>query len=142
MKLLIFYLFLFLSTSLHSQTINKEKSFELIEEYLITDKCKDIIGTIDRNECVRNELNNFFNKNFDFDLLEDLPKGNYKSSIKFHINKDQEIIEVIVDSKQEILKEELTRIIKLLPDNFKLKNDEEEITEGDFRFPIFIKIDQ
>jgi len=76
-----------------------------------TENCKNIINKIDIKKCVSREVSMYINKNFDTDLLADLPLGRHEVKMTFYVSKNGEIVNISAKGDSFKLNEEGIRVI-------------------------------
>ena len=112
---------------------------KLIQTYLITDKCIDKTGW-DKRCCVNSEMNKLINKEFNWDLTEDLKPGNHSIIMMFKIDINGILSNIKIRSKNKALITEFERVLKIIPNNFRLINQDGKTVSGSFSIPLTISV--
>jgi hypothetical protein len=95
-----------------------EDELTITSTHWITENCSDIENSYENNECVRNEINRFINRNFDFP--KNIRKGKYTIPVNIAVDKKGKIIKIKARSENKMLNSELERVLKLFPTELKL----------------------
>jgi hypothetical protein len=116
-----------------------EEGLSITSTHWITKNCSDIENTYENNECVRNEINKFINRKFDFP--DNMKKGKYIIPVNIAVDKKGKIKKIKARGENTLLNSELERVIKLFPTELKLidQNGVAHEHSGSIRF--YINID-
>lgn len=116
-----------------------EEELTITSTHWITENCSDIENSYENNQCVRNEINRFINRKFDFP--ENIRKGKYTVPVNIAVDKKGEILRIKARGESAMLNSELERVLKMFPSELKLidKNGIAYEHSGVFRF--FINIE-
>lgn len=118
---------------------NSEENLTIISTHWITENCSDLENVYENNECVRDEINKFINRKFNFP--ENIRKGNYTIPVNIAVDRKGIIKKVNARGENIKLNSELERVISLFPNRLKLTDQKGVAYEhsGIFRFYINVE---
>ncbi|MAB48935.1 MAG: hypothetical protein CMC05_09920 [Flavobacteriaceae bacterium] len=136
------YILIFLAFELgFGQQTDKdsEENLTVTSTNWITENCSDLENVYENNECVRNEINKFINRKFNFP--EDIKKGNYTIPVNIAVDQKGIIKKINARGENAKLNSELERVISLFPNKLKLIDQNGVVYEhsGIFRFYINVE---
>ena len=116
-----------------------EEELTITSTHWITKNCSDIENSYENNECVRNEINRFINRKFDFP--ENIRKGKYTIPVNIAVDKKGKILKIKARGENTMLNSELERVLKMFPVELKLIDQNGIAYEhsGNIRFYINIE---
>ena len=94
---------------------NIEVPFSVIEEVPTTKKCKDLLSSAERKECMTSFVNKHVNTNFNLNVTEGMAPGKKRIFVQFKIDTIGYVKDVKARGPSKILEEEAIRVVNTLP---------------------------
>ena len=143
-KLKFLLLTLFLSSKIFVQSkkdsITDKSNF--IEYSVITNSCKNISNWNNKKSCSKRELAKEIQKVLNQDVLNKIPENRYRIRCTFNFDSNGELISASVNTDNDILNAEVIRAFKNLELNMSLMDENGTSRKGEFRIPIFIRVEK
>jgi len=140
--LLIFIFITFYQTNGQVEKDSISSEFKFISYYLISDSCNKISNWYEKKKCSRNQIENQFREEFyKSDLIDKLPKNEYRIWLKFIIDEKRILSDIDIQTENSELKAELKKILIKSITKYHLIDENGIIIKRRFSFPIEIKIE-
>ncbi|AXT18991.1 hypothetical protein D7030_14840 [Flavobacteriaceae bacterium AU392] len=137
----LFVLFIFSTISFAQENNQKINPIETYPIYLGCEKKKDIYK---QRKCFQTKISKHISSNLKKEFLSSLglPAKEYSYNVKFKINKQGKVINIEVDIPHEMIKNEIIRIFKLIPEMVKPGYINNEAVEVPMFIPVKFKISE
>jgi len=114
----------------------EKKELNLVSTHWITKKCSDLKNKYENDLCVRQELNQYLNKNINWSLTDNLKKGSYKIRASLMVEKNGKISKVKAKSQYKELNNEIEKILINFQDKINLVDQNGKSYKNNLILPI------
>lgn len=136
----IIILLVFGLSSGQNKTENDDKLLAVKTIHWITENCSDLTNEYDNSLCVRNEINTFVNRNFNWSVQDNLSNGDYIVRIYMTIEKDGKISNIITKSDYAELNNELEKTLILFQNRINCVDQNGKYYKNTLIFPLTISM--
>ncbi|MDO1514547.1 hypothetical protein Q2T41_17980 [Maribacter confluentis] len=141
-KFLVFTLFLSSQIFGQSQKDSIADKSNFIEYSVITNSCKSVSNWNSKKSCSKRELAKEIQKVLNQDVLDKIPENKYRIRCTFNFDSNGELINANANTENDILNAEVLRAFKNLELNMCLMDENGTSRKGEFRIPIFIRVEK